>query len=541
MSYFRSVLLVLLASFSVSMLHAQVPKDPTTWKFEAKKVGDGKYNIIAHLSLAEHWHIYSLDPKGDGLEIPPKMTFDQNPLAKPAGAMKEAGKKITGAMDGVDGIVSYFMGNVTYTQSFLVKGNTTIHGTFAYQVCDDHMCLPTKNKKFTLEITDAGVVATTTDTASKIATTAVPPTDTAAGKGSTAAAPVAAAPVSKDTAAKPAAGKDDIGLQSNGMLFAEGMGFGLASVITPCVFAMLPMTVSFFLKRSKDRKTGIKIALQYSLSIILIFTAIGALFAVFFKPDDLHAFSTHWIVNLFFFVVFIAFGLSFLGAFEINLPSSWATKMDSKANTKNLAGIFFMALTLVIVSFSCTGPFISSMISLMGKGGKVGPLIGFFGFGLGLALPFSLFAIFPSLLNELGKSGGWLNVVKVTFGFVELALALKFLSNADLQKGWRLLDREIFVAMWVGLSFLLAMYLLGVFRFSHDSEMPKNDWGLPYLKVPRFIFAAAAVIFGFYMLPGMWGCAPERFGRICAADGHPGFCIGQGSECSGFVNKFRWR
>lgn len=197
-------------------------------------------------------------------------------------------------------------------------------------------------------------------------------------------------------------------------------------------------------------------------------------------------------------------------------------------------GIFFMALTLVIVSFSCTGPFISGMITLMGKGSKVGPLIGFFGFGMGLALPFSLFAIFPSIMNELGKQGGWLNVVKVTFGFIELALALKFLSNADLQRGWRLLDREIFIAIWAGLAFLLALYLLGVFRFSHDSDMPKNDWGLPYLSVSRFLFATVAVIFMVYLLPGMWGAPLNGMGAFVPPMGTQDWVLGEAGE-AGFA------
>jgi thiol:disulfide interchange protein DsbD len=252
--------------------------------------------------------------------------------------------------------------------------------------------------------------------------------------------------------------------------------------------------------------------------------------AVFFTQDALHAFSTNWVVNLFFAAIFILFGISFFGAFEISLPSSWATKIDSKANTKSFSGIFFMALTLVIVSFSCTVPFISYMLKLMGEGSKIGPLIGFFGYGLGLALPFTLFALFPALLNELGKQGGWLNVVKVTFGFVELALAMKFLSNADIQMNWRLLDREIFIAIWVGLSFLLSAYLLGAFRFSHDSEMPKNDWGLPYLKVPRFLFAVVAFVFGIYLLPGMWGAPLNGMGAFLPPMGTQDFVL---SEATG--------
>lgn len=533
MNIFRSLLLLVVALTGMQA-QAQVTKDPTTWTFEAKKIDGDKYKVIVHLAMSKDWHIWSLKPGGDGLQVAPGFKFDKNAAVKVNGTVKESGKKITGEMEGVDGIVNYFKDKVTYEQELTVSANTKVTGTYMYQVCNDQMCLPPKTKKFSVEIRDAAAAAVVADTTARKDTTtsavmvASPNGDTVAIAGAPTTGTDAKARMPADGLVKPegAAPEDTVTEHSNGLLFFEGLGFGLASVITPCVFAMLPMTVSFFLKRSKDRKTGVRIALQYCLSIIVIFTAIGGLIAVFFKPDTLHAFSTNWIVNLFFFLVFIAFGISFLGAFEINLPSSWATKMDSKANTRNFVGIFFMALTLVIVSFSCTGPFISSMITLMGKGGKAGPLIGFFGFGLGLALPFALFALFPSLINELGKQGGWLNVVKVTFGFVELALALKFLSNADLQKGWRLLDREIFIAIWVALSFLLGFYLLGVYRFSHDSEMPKNDWGLPYLKVPRFLFASVAIIFGFYLLPGMWGAPLNGMGAFVPPMGTQDFVLG---------------
>lgn len=540
MNILRSLVLLILAVFSGLEMEAQVTKDPTTWTFQAKKLDGNKYKLIVSTTLTEGWHIWSLKPGGDGLQVAPEIKIDKNSAVKLNGNIKESGKKITGPMDGVEGIVNYFEKKVTYEQEVSVSANTKITGSYMYQVCNDHMCLPPKTKKFSVDITDAVAGAVTTVDSTAVAA-AVPAAtnDTTAIAAATPAAetlattsesvtPVVATSAPAD--AKPGA---TVSSQGNGLLFLEGFGFGLASVITPCVFAMLPMTVSFFLKRSKDRKTGVRIALQYSLSIIFIFTALGGLIAVFFKPDTLHAFSTNWIVNLFFFLVFVAFGISFLGAFEINLPSSWATKMDSKANTRNFLGIFFMALTLVIVSFSCTGPFISSMITLMGQGGKAGPVIGFFGFGLGLALPFSLFALFPSLLNELGKQGGWLNVVKVTFGFVELALALKFLSNADLQMGWRLLDREIFIAIWIALSFLLGFYLLGVYRFSHDSEMPKNDWGLPYLKVPRFMFAAMAIIFAFYLLPGMWGAPLNGMGAFVPPMGTQDFILGRETGSAG--------
>ena len=288
-------------------------------------------------------------------------------------------------------------------------------------------------------------------------------------------------------------------------IFLSAFGGGLLALLTPCVYSMIPVTVSFFTKRSKTKAEGIRNALYYSTSIVIIFTLLGFLITLIFGPAALNKLATNWIANLFFFALFLIFGISFLGAFEIALPASWTNKADSKASTGNFLGIFFMALTLALVSFSCTGPIIGNLLVLAAKGSYWGPLTGMFGFSLALALPFALFAFFPSKLNVLGKAGGWLNAVKVTLGFLELALALKFLSNADLARGWRILDREIFIAAWVVIFFLLGVYLLGKLKFHHDDELPKNDFGKPYLSVKRLFFAMASFIFAIYMLPGIWG------------------------------------
>lgn len=288
-------------------------------------------------------------------------------------------------------------------------------------------------------------------------------------------------------------------------IFLTAFAGGLLALLTPCVYAMIPITVSFFTKRSKTKVEGIRNALLYSASIIFIFTLLGFLITVIFGPAALNVLATNWIANLIFFAIFIIFAFSFLGAFEIALPASWGTKADTKASMGSFAGIFFMALTLVIVSFSCTGPIIGNLLVMAAKGSYWGPLTGMFGFSTALALPFALFAFFPSKLNILGKSGGWLNGVKVTLGFLELALALKFLSNADLAKGWRLLDREIFISLWVVIFVLLGIYLLGKIKFHHDDELPKNDFGQPYLTVTRFMLALVSFGFAMYMVPGLWG------------------------------------
>ncbi|MEO8961063.1 MAG: cytochrome c biogenesis protein CcdA [Ginsengibacter sp.] len=293
--------------------------------------------------------------------------------------------------------------------------------------------------------------------------------------------------------------------QSLWWIFFTAFAGGLLALITPCVYSMIPVTVSFFTKRSKNKAEGIKNAVTYSTSIIIIFTLLGFLITVIFGPTALNNLATNWIANLIFFLVFLVFGISFLGAFEIELPSSWSNKADSKASTGSFTGIFFMALTLVVVSFSCTGPIIGNLLVIAARGNYWGPLIGMFGFSLALALPFAFFAFFPGKMNILGKAGGWLNAVKVTLGFLELALALKFLSNADLSKGWRLLDREVFLSLWIVIFILTGVYLLGKLKFHHDDELPKNDFGLPYLSVTRLFFAIASFSFAVYMIPGLWG------------------------------------
>lgn len=288
--------------------------------------------------------------------------------------------------------------------------------------------------------------------------------------------------------------------------FLVGLLAGFGAFIMPCIYAMVPVTVSFFTKRSTSRAAGIKNALIYSVSIIAIYTLIGFLITLIFGPGALNEMASSAVFNIFVFAMFVIFGISFLGAFEITLPASWGNKVDSKSNFGSLSGLFFMALTLVIVSFSCTVPFIGGLTAYTAKGGSMAaPLVGFFGFSLALALPFAVFAFFPALLNKMGKSGGWLNTIKVALGFIELALALKFLSSADLAYHWGILDREVYLALWIVIFGLLGLYLLGKLRFHHDNDLPLNDYGKPYLTVTRLFFAIAALSFTVFLIPGLWG------------------------------------
>ena len=283
-------------------------------------------------------------------------------------------------------------------------------------------------------------------------------------------------------------------------IFLAGLAGGLLALLTPCVWPMIPMTVSFFLKRNKSRRKAIADALIYGASIIIIYVAMGLLITGVFGASALNDLSTNAVFNILFFALLVLFAVSFFGAFELVLPASWTNRMDSKADsTSGILSIFFMAFTLALVSFSCTGPIIGTLLVEAASQGKtIGPAVGMFGFALALAIPFALFAIFPNMLQNMPKSGGWLNSVKVVLGFLELALALKFLSVADLAYGWRLLDREVFLVLWIVIFALLGFYLLGKIRFSHDSE-------LRHVSVPRLFMAIVSLAFSVYMIPGLWG------------------------------------
>jgi thiol:disulfide interchange protein DsbD len=308
--------------------------------------------------------------------------------------------------------------------------------------------------------------------------------------------------VSPAAATTPANNDDD--RSAWGWLVA-GIAAGLIGFLTPCVYSLVPVTVSLFLKRSKTPAEGRKSAIVYSSSIVMIYTLVGILSVLFVPQATWNIISTSWGFNLFVFALFILFGISFLGAFEISLPSSWATKLDSKSSLGSYSGIFFMALTLVVVSFSCTGNFVASLLGIASKTNKLAAILGMTGFGLGLALPFALFAFFPSWLKEISKPGGWQNVLKVSLGILELALAMKFLSNVDIQLGTYWFTRDVYLAIWIALFAFLTVYLLGGFRMKHDSELPKNDWSLSYISVPRFFFALASLAFTLYLIPGLWG------------------------------------
>ncbi|MGN6476156.1 MAG: cytochrome c biogenesis protein CcdA, partial [Flavipsychrobacter sp.] len=522
LKFFRYILILLVTSIYSVASFAQILKDPTVWKVEAKKKKGNQYELVFHFTTTdEHWHVYDLVPGGDGTMIAPEFHPAKSTHYKVSGKVRSEGKRIDETIEDI-GTIHYFH-KADFIVPVTVDTNGTIKGTYMYQTCNEQTCLPAKTKPFSVDINDPELPnAASTETAATTNATDTTATTTDTSKK---AEVVATTSTGSDTPEQPKAESEN---KSLWWLFFAALLGGLLAVLTPCVYSMIPITVSFFTKRSKTRAEGIRNAIYYSLSIIIIFTLLGIIISATFGANALNNLSTNWIANLFFFAIFVIFGISFLGAFEITLPSSWTSKTDSKAGLTSFGGIFFMALTLVIVSFSCTGPIIGPLLVLTSKGGIVGPAVGMFGFSMGLALPFALFAVFPGMLNKMATSGGWLNQVKVTLGFVELMLAMKFLSNADLARGWRLLDREIFIAIWIVLSILLGLYLLGKLKLSHDDAPAKNIYGQEYVGLFKLFLAIASFTFAVYLLPGMWGAPLNGMSQFVPPIGTQDFVLSEG-------------
>ena len=424
----------------------------------------------------------------------------------------------------------WYPGTVSFTQKLKVTDPAKFkaEGEVEFMACNDETCLPPDQIPFSFDKksihVDPALAAnsSTTEVDKEDATAIQPDTQVVAEEASELNTPDPAAKETPATTSPKASdsltdspnlwspvidqlksfGDSTVSAADTSWLFIFFAGFlgGLIALLTPCVWPMIPMTVSFFLKRTKDRKKAIRDAITYGLSIIVIYLVMGLLITGIFGASALNDLSTNAIFNILFFLLLVVFAVSFFGAFELVLPASWTSKLDSKADsTTGVLSIFFMSFTLVLVSFSCTGPIIGTLlVQAASMGTAVGPAIGMFGFALALSIPFSVFAIFPNMLQSMPKSGGWLNSVKVVLGFLELALALKFLSVADLAYGWRLLDREAFIVLWIVIFSLLGVYLLGKIKFSHDSEVK-------YVSVPRLFMAIISFAFAIYMVPGLWG------------------------------------
>ena len=487
----------LLLSLLTIATFAQI-QDPVVFDVSFNKISDIEAEIVFDGQIDAGWHVYSTDlPEGG----PISATFNTDKMEglELDGKLTPEGKEIENYDKMFEMNVRYFEDKATFIQKLkITAANYFIEGYLQYGSCNDENCLPPTPVEFSFKgevaaVANATTPATSTDETpvAEVAETPAPANESISGDLWT---PVIDKLQSFGTTEVPT----DISLWA---IFIAGFLGGFVALFTPCVWPIIPMTVSFFLKRNKnDKAKGIRDAWTYGASIVVIYVTLGLAITLIFGASALNALSTNAVFNLLFCLMLVVFAASFFGAFEITLPSKWSNAVDSKAEaTTGLLSIFLMAFTLALVSFSCTGPIIGFLLVELGTSGSIlAPTIGMLGFAIALALPFTLFALFPTWLKSMPKSGGWMNVIKVTLGFIELAFALKFLSVADLAYGWRILDRETFLAIWIALFALLALYLLGKIKFPHDDDDTK-------IGVPRFFLALASLSFAIYMVPGLWG------------------------------------
>ena len=503
---------------------------PVKWKIKLDDKGGAPEKEIVFTATADKgWHLYDMNlPEGGPVST--SFTFETLNGAELIGQPVPSVKPTTVYDEQFAMNLRWYPGTVSFTQKLKVTDPAKFkaEGEVEFMACNDETCLPPDQIPFSFDKksihVDPALAAnsSTTEVDKEDATAIQPDTQVVAEEASELNTPDPAAKETPATTSPKASdsltdspnlwspvidqlksfGDATVSAADTSWLFIFFAGFlgGLIALLTPCVWPMIPMTVSFFLKRTKDRKKAIRDAITYGLSIIVIYLVMGLLITGIFGASALNDLSTNAIFNILFFLLLVVFAVSFFGAFELVLPASWTSKLDSKADsTTGILSIFFMSFTLVLVSFSCTGPIIGTLlVQAASMGTAVGPAIGMFGFALALSIPFSVFAIFPNMLQSMPKSGGWLNSVKVVLGFLELALALKFLSVADLAYGWRLLDREAFIVLWIVIFSLLGVYLLGKIKFSHDSEVK-------YVSVPRLFMAIISFAFAIYMVPGLWG------------------------------------
>ncbi|MDR1516495.1 MAG: thioredoxin family protein [Dysgonamonadaceae bacterium] len=516
--YFLPVLMALFLPLSI------VAQDVVSWKFSLEDNGNGEVNFVAQATVEPGWHVYDTNVP-DGGPSPTTLSTDKIDGATPVGNFKAEGRKAHVEFDpNFDMNVGTFDGTVKFVQRFKItdKAKFVLEGDVRAQACNDQTCTPPLPVDFAFSANNLPATLSTAAPVAKPETPKTPeapktetPTETVAVLADT---PTQTADSVAVATTNEATDKEILwtpvieelkayGMEGNvegrslwAILLAGFIG-GLVALLTPCVWPMIPMTVSFFLKRNKsDRQKAISQALIYGVSIIVIYVFLGLVISASFGASALNDLSTNAIFNLLFFALLVVFAISFFGAFEIVLPSSWTNKIDEKADkTSGLLSIFFMAFTLALVSFSCTGPIIGTLlVETAVSGSYLGPAVGMFGFALALAIPFALFAIFPSWLQNMPKSGSWLNSVKVVLGFLELALALKFLSVADLAYKWGILDREVFLVLWIVIFALLGIYLLGKLKLPHDSD-------LAHVSVTRLFLSIVSFAFALYMIPGLWG------------------------------------
>ena len=478
--------ILLLAYFGILFGHAQV-YNPVKWTTSVEKLSESEYALVSKATIETGWHLYSQNVPEDG-PIPTAFTYDDSEggFKILGNTSEEKGKTVDDPVFGMK--IKYFEKSATFKQKVEVKENTsTIKAFVEFMVCDDARCLPPTEVELVFNIPKTE--KTTVNNGESLQNSGSPNTKKNLGNEA-----------SSGSKAENLGGSSTSKNTKKGLwtIFFIAFLSGFAALLTPCVFPMIPMTVSFFTKQSKTKALGIRNAIIYGLSIIVIYVLLGTAVTGVFGADALNALATNVWFNIIFFLILIVFAVSFLGAFEIMLPNSWANKVDSQANRGGLIGIFFMALALAIVSFSCTGPIVGTLLVEASSKGGIAPIIGMLGFSLAIALPFALFAAFPGWLNSLPKSGGWLNTVKVVLGFLELALAFKFLSQADLVLQTHLLEREVFLAIWIAIFGTLALYLFGKIKLPHDSP-------LTHISVGRLSLGLVVLSFTIYMIPGLLG------------------------------------
>lgn len=480
-------------------------QDPVHFSVSQKKVAPDEIEVTFSGKIDAGWHVYSTALPADG-PISATITTEKNEGAAPKGSLGHRGKEIN-QYDNMFGMnLRFFENSVTFYQRYKLTGKTYhVKGYLEYGSCNDEMCMPPTQVEFDFK-GEGPADAPATEEKKEL-----PAADTVAVADTTKADTTAVAPqATADTTGLWTPVIDELrafdGAQSNtdhSWVYIFFMGFvgGLVALFTPCVWPIIPMTVSFFLKRAKDKKKGIRDAMTYGMSIIVIYLALGLAITAIFGASSLNALATNAVFNIFFFLLLVVFALSFFGWFELTLPSSWTNKVDNKASsTSGLLSIFLMAFTLTLVSFSCTGPIIGFLLVEVSTSGSItGPAIGMLGFAVALALPFTLFAMFPTWLKQAPKSGSWMNIIKVTLGFIELAFALKFFSVADLAYGWGLLDREVFLSLWIVIFGLLGLYLIGKLKFRSDGD---DNRAMP---VPCIVLGMLSLAFTVYMIPGLWG------------------------------------
>ena len=504
-------LLLLVAMFC----NAQMA-DPVKFKSHLKTGSTAEAEIVFDGKIAHGWHVYSTNLGSDG-PIEASFHVDKKDGVELVGKLTPRGHEIS-MMDNMFGMkLRFFENSVQFVQKVkFTKPTYTIKAYLEYGACNDEMCMPPtqvnahfSGKSPAIDGKAAADEKSADDVAETLKAGGLDSSMVKAGAvDSVAIADSAAAPQLDNAEVqklwtpviKELAKFDKPVSNSLLYIFLAGLVGGFLALFTPCVWPIIPMTVSFFLKRNKDRKKAIREAITYGVSIVVIYVALGLIVSLLFGASALNALSTNAIFNILFCLLLVVFAASFFGAFEITLPSSWSNKIDQKSDeTSGVLSIFLMAFTLSLVSFSCTGPIIGFLlVAVASEGSIVAPTIGMLGFAVALAIPFALFAMFPTLLKSAPKSGGWMNVLKVVLGFIELAFALKFLSVADLAYGWHILDRETFLALWIAIFSLLGLYLLGIFNFPHDDENRRTN-------VPQFFLALGSLAFAFYMIPGLWG------------------------------------